>query len=93
MVTHVDYLSTAVMELLKLIKQLQSNSINLKMKATVKINNQFVVLYMDHGEYVSKKKDTDVHHFGVIQKQAVQSLLEGGDHPELDIFKFLGEAR
>ena len=40
---------------------------------------------MAPGEYVSKMEDAVVHHFGEEPKQLVQSTLESGDHPELDV--------
>ena len=46
---------------------------------------------MDPGEYVSKMEDAYVHHFGEKPKQSVQSPLESGDHPELDVSEFLDE--
>ena len=90
------------MDPIRLIEQLQSDPINVKLKGTGKIEdtvhlgcrfarNQFGVLYMDPGKYVSKTEDTYVHRFGEKPKQSVQSPLKSGDHPELDVSEFLDE--
>ena len=100
--TYVDDLCVAVMNPIKLVDQLQSNPINFKLKDTPKIENtvylgcqfaqdQFRVLYMDPGEYVSKMEDAYVHCFGEKPRQLVQSPLESRDHPELDVLEFLDE--
>ena len=75
------------MDPIKLIEQLQSDPINFKLKSTAKIEDtvhlkcrfardQFGVLYMDFGEYVSKMEDTYVHRFGEKPRQSVQCPLE-----------------
>ena len=46
---------------------------------------------MDLREYVSKIEDAYVHRLGEKPMQTVQSPLEGGDHPELDVSEFLDE--
>lgn len=93
---YVDNLCAAVINPIKLIEQLQSDAIIFKLKRTSKIEDtvhlgcrfacdQCGVLYMNPGVYVLKMEDAYIHCFGVKPKQSLQSLLESGSHPELDV--------
>ena len=70
--SYVDDLCCCVMDPLKLIKQLQSDPINFKLKGTAKIEDtihlgcrfsrdQHGIMYMDPGEYISKMEDAYIH--------------------------------
>ena len=100
--TYMDNLAIIVKEPEKFFKQLQGAPFNFKLKGSTLIDgaihlgcafahDQQGVLYMDLNQYIKQIEEAYKHRFNVKPDTCIQSPLDPGDHPKLDVSGFLDE--